>query len=169
MLEYFELNMPLIDYLDEQATANYTDYVYNYGAADDWFLGAWGLVRTYACDNPPKGASPPIRPLPDNPVPCPQLARAPTPAPAAGNTAAAAAFPGEPCRTTDPKSFSIVAINKTGPTAFSFASRCRPAAYARGPNAPAPKRAPAGPSAARQPGGRLRRSHLAAQLARTTS
>src|ERR1700742_4819265 len=95
MLEYFELNLPLQDYLDETATANYTDYQYNYGGADDWFLGAWGLLRTYACSNPPKGPRPPIGELPDNRVPCPQFARAPA-------AAAAAAFPGEPCWPTDP-------------------------------------------------------------------
>jgi hypothetical protein len=50
MLEYFEQRIPTDK---EQAAPNaleLRDYLYYYGGADDWFLGAWGLFRVSGCN-----------------------------------------------------------------------------------------------------------------------
>ncbi|WP_433720746.1 hypothetical protein ACQP2Y_36660 [Actinoplanes sp. CA-051413] len=110
MLEYFEATVPLDDQVSENATLNYHDYLYNYSGTDDFFLGAWGLLRSYGCKNPPKGADAPINELPDNQVPCPQFA---APAKSKTDTAAQATMMSDPCGTADTvKNFTVVAINK---------------------------------------------------------
>jgi manganese oxidase len=105
MLEYFDLNVPMDDLLsDVQGAALMRDYMWYFGAADDWFLGAWGLLRASGCSNPPK-TSWNLRPLPDNSMgTCPVLSIPDNGTPP---------DPGQPCPSSAPiKSFAISAINK---------------------------------------------------------
>lgn len=110
MLEYFEVDVPVNDYLDESGGILFSsDYQYRYGGADDFFLGAWGLLRTYGCSDPPKGPRPGLRQLPDNIVPCPQ---APAPAPRPAAQMDPVQNPSHLCQPGAPeKSFTIAAIN----------------------------------------------------------
>jgi manganese oxidase len=80
MLEYFDLKLP-----NDKEDANpdgldLRDYLYYYGGADDWFLGAWGIMRVVGCDVDEKsmegqaigamyGSKTPLMQLPDNPKP----------------------------------------------------------------------------------------------------
>jgi hypothetical protein len=116
MLEYFEADIPIDKENPDPKGFELRDYLYNYGAMDDWFLGAWGLMRVSGCDFNKQISSlesldkvkfDPLQQLPDNPVsPCNQEKnpiRTPgnaCPVDAAGNITA-------PIRT-----FHVVAINK---------------------------------------------------------
>ncbi|MPZ26613.1 MAG: hypothetical protein GEV12_09175 [Micromonosporaceae bacterium] len=50
MLEYFESRIPTDKENEDPKGFELRDYLYNYGGADDWFLGAWGLMRVSGCD-----------------------------------------------------------------------------------------------------------------------
>ncbi|MPZ61905.1 MAG: hypothetical protein GEU93_11530 [Propionibacteriales bacterium] len=50
MLEYFESRIPTDKENADPKGFELRDYLYNYGGADDWFLGAWGLLRVSGCD-----------------------------------------------------------------------------------------------------------------------
>lgn len=104
MLEYFDLDIPIDDLLsDVQGAAQMRDYMYYFGGADDWFLGAWGLMRAAGCTNPPKSGWN-LRPLPDNSLgTCPLLSIPHNGVPP---------DPGQPCPSSAPvKSFAVSAIN----------------------------------------------------------
>ena len=116
MLEAFGVEIP-----PEAEDANpdrvfLRDYLYNYGGAEDWFLGAWGIFRVFGCDvqGTAEGRTtlarlqiPTLQPLPDYAVPrC------------AGVNRALARTVGNPCplrfgRIAVPlKRFSVLAMNQ---------------------------------------------------------
>jgi hypothetical protein len=116
MLEYFEARVPVDKENPDPKGFEIRDYLYNYGGADDWFLGTWGLMRVSGCDfnkqigtlqDLHKVKFDQLQTLPDNQVsPCnkePEPVRS----------------PGNPCPTnsggdiTAPiRSYDVAAINK---------------------------------------------------------
>lgn len=117
MLEYFETRVPTDKENPDPQGFELRDYLYYYGGADDWFLGAWGLLRVSGCDfnkqiknieSLHKVKVPKLQQLPDNPVrscvqekePIQREAGDPCPMAADGNITA-------PIRR-----FDVVAINK---------------------------------------------------------
>lgn len=114
MLEYFDVQVPThregLKIITNKAIDR--DHMYNFGGADDWFLGAWGLFRVFTCSSwPPLGSGLPptttLRPLPDNllgPLPCLQGDPPPPTQPA----------PGNPCPPliAPLKKYTVVAFNK---------------------------------------------------------
>lgn len=73
MLEYFDFVVDVDKEGPNPKGVELLDYLYNYGGADDWFMGTWGLFRVEGCDvpdQPLRGLGiEPIQELPDNPVP----------------------------------------------------------------------------------------------------
>ncbi|TYB53209.1 hypothetical protein FXF51_49935 [Nonomuraea sp. PA05] len=67
MLEYFDVHADMgYEVASPGDTGEYRSYVYNYGGADDWFLGTWGTLIVYNCREgfePPTGR---LAWLPDN-------------------------------------------------------------------------------------------------------
>lgn len=114
MLEYFEARIRSDNEDPNALGLELRDYLYSYGGADDWFLGAWGLFRVAGCnpDNLPifeQSGIPPLKELPDNPV-----ADCPDPA---GQTFQRTV--GDPCPmdgtgtiTVPVKRFTVVSFNK---------------------------------------------------------
>lgn len=49
MLEYFDVSLASDDPVPVAPETKKVDYQYNYAGADDWFLGAWGLLRLFPC------------------------------------------------------------------------------------------------------------------------
>jgi hypothetical protein len=114
MLEYFESRIPTDKENPDPRGFELRDYLYYYGGADDWFLGAWGLLRVSGCDFNKQQRElediyankqvkfPPLQKLPDNNVAGCQRQQAPV-----------VRDPGNPCPTGVPlRTYSVVAINQ---------------------------------------------------------
>lgn len=103
MLEYFEARVqPQFDIGDSSYQGMSRYYMYNYGGADDWFLGTWGIFEVRSCDD--MGAAGGLRVLPDNDSFLAGRCEFPE-APPSG--------PGQPCPSAAPvKTFAVAAINK---------------------------------------------------------
>ncbi|MBI4499305.1 MAG: hypothetical protein HY689_15575 [Chloroflexi bacterium] len=74
MLEYFTAEIPIDREEPNRKDLDLRDYLYYYGGAEDWFLGAWGIFRVVGCDPGDQAMAPwlpslpPLQALPDNPV-----------------------------------------------------------------------------------------------------
>jgi manganese oxidase len=102
MLEYFEVHAtPEVEPGDPGFWGMSRYYMYNYGGADDWFLGTWGIFEVRACDNIGGGFPGTLAFLPDNS----SIGRCEFPEPTPPDVS--------PCPTGAPlKTFDVVAINK---------------------------------------------------------
>jgi hypothetical protein len=114
MLEYFESRIPTDKENPDPRGFELRDYLYNYGGADDWFLGAWGLLRVSGCDFNKqlkqlqdiyaslKIKWDPLQQLPDNSVSTCQRQQEPV-----------QRAPGNPCPAGAPlREYGVVAINQ---------------------------------------------------------
>lgn len=114
MLEYFESRVPTEKENPDPRGFEFRDHLYYYGGADDWFLGAWGMLRTSGCDfnkklrdlediYASKGVKfPRLQQLPDNAV-----------TPCQNQSDPVQRDPGQPCPQGAPvKTYDVVAINK---------------------------------------------------------
>jgi manganese oxidase len=116
MLEYFEARIPIDKENPDPKGYEIRDYLYDYGGADDSFMGAWGLMRVSGCDFNKQITSlqdlhgvkfDKLQPLSDNPVRSCNRETNPV------------RTPGNPCPvdaggniTAPIRSFDVAAINK---------------------------------------------------------
>jgi hypothetical protein len=120
MLEYFNIKIATDKEQLNPSALELRDYLYNYGGADDWFLGAWGIFRVAGCN--PNNLDiykllglPPLQPLPDN-----NVAACVIPTDPAQLQQLITRQPGNPCPrdattgaiTVPVKRFSVAAFNK---------------------------------------------------------
>jgi manganese oxidase len=134
MLEYFESRVPTEKENPDPKGFEFRDHLYFYGGQDDWFLGAWGLLRTSGCDFNKKQKDleqlytaqkikfPKLQKLPDNPVAQCQQESDPIERDV-----------GTPCPVGAPtKNFNVVAINKD--IEFNDMQDADPATFEHDPN-----------------------------------
>ncbi|KKL53278.1 hypothetical protein LCGC14_2277040, partial [marine sediment metagenome] len=68
MLEYFSLEFETDLENPNQDGLRVRDYLWDYGGMDDWFLGAWGIMRVYGCQTAAGGVRLPPGLNPRNPI-----------------------------------------------------------------------------------------------------